>query len=331
MKSKVLLTSVMLALTALAVFAIGSAGAATEKEGTPWIGIFTQKVDPSLKEAFDLDRADGVVIVDVMKDSPAEKAGLHRKDIVISIDGKQVDSPDVLSKYVQETHSGDTTIIVVLHNGKEDKYPVVIGSRPGKKFDVARKDYGDNLRKYFQFSSTPSTYIGTQIIDLNKQLADYFGIPDGEGVLVTEIEKDSPAEKAGLKAGDVIIAVDGKTVAESQDLVDLIGDKEEGDKVTIAYYRRGTKAELPVEVEERDDTYGNFMVPDLHLGLPVMPGFRTPGHGSDDQRGPLSNEYRKAIEEFRQERDINKDEMKKLQEELKKLRLEMDDVKSKVE
>ncbi len=329
MKLKVLLTSVILALTALAVFAIGSAGAATEKDGTPWIGIFTQKIDPNLKEAFDLDRADGVVVVDVMKDSPAEKAGLHRKDIVISINGKKVDSPDVLSEYVQETHPGDTTVVVVLHNGKEDTYSVVVGNRPGRKFDVARNDYGDNLRKYFQFGSTPSSYIGTQIIDLNKQLADYFQVPDGEGVLVTEVEKDSPAEKAGLKAGDVIVAVDGKTVAETQDLVDLIGDKEKGDKVTVAYYRRGTKAELPVEVEQRDDSYGNMMMPNMNLGLPVIPGFRVPGHGSDDQ-GALSDEYRKAIDQFRQEQNYNKDEMQKLQEELKQLRQEMDDVKTKV-
>ncbi|MDD4050506.1 MAG: PDZ domain-containing protein [candidate division Zixibacteria bacterium] len=330
MKARIFPLSVMLALTALAVFAIGSAGAATEKDGTPWIGVFTQKIDPNLKEAFDLDRADGVVVVDIMKDSPAEKAGLHRKDIVISVNGKKVDSPDVLSEYVQETHPGDTTIIVVLHNGKEDKYPVIIGNRPGRKFDAARNNYGDNLRKYFQFGSTPSSYIGTQIIDLNAQLADYFGVPNGEGVLVTEVEKDSPAEKAGLKAGDVIVAVDGKAVAETQDLVDLIGDKEKGDKVTVAYYRRGARAELPVKVDERDESYGNMMMPNLNLGLPVMPGFRTWGHGSDDQGGALSDEYRKAIGQFRQERKSDKDEMEKLQQELKQLRQEMDDVKTKV-
>jgi len=331
MKVRVFPLGVMLALTALAVFAIGSAGAATEKDGTPWIGIFTQKIDPNLKEAFDLDRAEGVVVVDVMKDSPAEKAGLQRKDIVISINGKKVDSPEVLSEYVQETHPGDTATIVVLLNGKEDTYPVVVGNRPGRRSDVARQNYGDNLRKYFQFGSTPNSYIGTQIIDLNKQLADYFQVPDGEGVLVTEVEKDSPAEKAGLKAGDVIVAVDGQTVAETQDLVDQIGDKEKGDKVTIAYYRRGAKAELPVEVEERENTYGGM--PSMNWNAPTMPGMPgllAPGHGSDDQGGTMSDEYRKEIEEFRQQQNQNRDEMQQLQEELKQLRQEMDDVKTKV-
>jgi S1-C subfamily serine protease len=315
----------------LAVFAVGSASAATEKDGTPWIGVFTQKIDPDLKEAFDLDRAEGVVVVDVMKDSPASAAGLHRKDIIISIDGKKVDTPDVLSEYVQQTHPGDTTTVVVLHDGKENTYKVVIGNRPGRKWDAARQDYGDNLRKYFQFGSMSGSYIGTQIIDLNSQLGAYFGVPNGEGVLVTEIEKDSPAEKAGLKAGDVIVAVDGKTVAESQDLVDLIGDKEKGDKVTISYYRRGAKAELPVEVEERDNTYGGM--PGMSMGLPVMPNLPnlwSPGNRSDDQGGSLSDEYRKEIEEFRQENNQYKDQMQKLQEELKQLRQEMDDVKTKV-
>ncbi|NMC42328.1 MAG: PDZ domain-containing protein [candidate division Zixibacteria bacterium] len=331
MKIKAVIAGVAVALTALVLFTIDATLAAVDNDGSPWIGIFTQQIEPDLKEAFDLGRADGVVIVDVLKDSPADKAGLHRKDIVISIDGRKIDSPGALSEYVAETKPGDTTTITIYRDGKEDPVRVVIGNRPGKKFDIARSDYGNDFRKYFQMQTTPSGYIGTRIIDLNKQLAEYFAVPDGEGVLVTEVEKDSPAEKAGLKAGDVIVAVDGKTVEESQDLVDLIGDKEKGDKVTVAYYRRGVKAELPVEVEARDDTFGDFFIPDLNHGLPGTSFFWSPGHRSDDQGGLLGDEYRKAIDEYRLQRESNQDEMKKLQEEMQKLRRELDDVKSKVD
>jgi S1-C subfamily serine protease len=331
MKTKAVIAGVAVALTALVLFAVDSAVAAVQKDGSPWIGIFTQQIEPDLKEAFDLGRADGVVIVDVMKDSPAEKAGLHRKDIVISIDGRKVDTPGALSEYVTEAKPGDTTTIIVYRDGKEDPVRVVIGNRPGKKLEIGRSDYGDDLRKYFQVQTAPSGYIGTQIIDLNEQLAEYFAVPAGEGVLVTEVEKDSPAAKAGLKAGDVIVAVDGKTVEESQDLADIIGEKKEGDKVTVAYYRRGTKAELPVEVDARDDAFGSTIMPYFNFDMPGTSHFWIPGHRSDDQGRSLSDEYRKAIDEYRLQRETNKDEMKKLQEEMQKLRQELDDVKSKVD
>lgn len=331
MKSKGLIAVVTTALAALALFAVDSTVAAVDGDGTPWIGIYTQRIEPNLQEAFDLGRADGVVIVDVMKDSPADKAGLHRKDIVISVDGRKIETPEELSTYVAEDKPGDTTTIIVYRDGKEDPVRVVIGNRPGKKFDAARSGYGDNLRKYFQMQTSPSGYIGTQIIDLNDQLAEYFAVPDGGGTLVTEVEKDSPAEKAGLKAGDVIVAVDGKTVAESQDLVDIIGDKEKGDKVTVAYYRRGTKAELPVEIDTRDDAFGSTAMPYFNFNMPGTSHLWIPGNRSDDQSGSSSDEYRRAIEEYRRQQESNQGEMKKLQEELQKLRREMDDVKSKVD
>ena len=99
----------------------------------------------------------------------------------------------------------------------------------------------------------------------------------------------------------------------------------------MSFARCGTKAEMPVEVEARDDSFGNFFIPDLDHGLPGTSFFWSPGHRSDDQGGLLGDEYRQAIDEYRLQRESNKDEMKKLQEELQKLRQEMDDVKSKVD
>lgn len=91
--------------------------------------------------------------------------------------------------------------------------------------------------------------LGVDVEDLEGDLGKYFGAPDGEGVLVRGVSSGSPAEKAGMKAGDVIIKVAGERVRTSSDLREGLREKRENKKVDIVVIRKGTEMTLPVEVE----------------------------------------------------------------------------------
>jgi C-terminal processing protease CtpA/Prc len=90
--------------------------------------------------------------------------------------------------------------------------------------------------------------LGVRIEDLNPDLGDYFGVKDGKGVLVVEVMKDTPAERAGIKAGDVITSVDGHAVTDASDLTDRLGDAE--GKVPIQVVRKGAKRTIETELEK---------------------------------------------------------------------------------
>jgi hypothetical protein len=106
--------------------------------------------------------------------------------------------------------------------------------------------------------------LGVQVQELNEDLAPYFKVEPKSGVLILEVREDSPAEKAGLKAGDVITKVDKETVADPQELIEAMKDYEEGEAVTIEYVRQGKTATVKVELEYADGHGFEFWGPGRH-------------------------------------------------------------------
>lgn len=282
MNRRVRNTALLLSLFSV-VFLTGMAASSEDNwSGTPWIGVYTQPIDPDLKEAFELERTDGILIVDVMEDSPAEKAGLERKDIIIKFNGAPIDGSEPLADFVKKTKPGDKVPVIFIRAGQEKDATIVIGRRgeaEDETFDVAIAPRGGGRKSYSRvFSSDSEPYIGVMIQNLNDQLGQYFGVTGGEGILVTEVMEDSPAEKAGLKAGDVIISADGEKLATSDELQELISGKKKGDRLSVGYLRKGSKMEATVEVDEDKTGRHAFTTPNIQM--PQTPMFRF--HGSDD-------------------------------------------------
>lgn len=227
--------------------------------------------------------ASGVRIDDVDQDSAAARAGLREGDIVVDLDGERVKSARQFSRLIQETPDGRSVNLGVVRDGKRQSISVTPESRPfAFGFDsnmidreVARglRDLGPRLREIeprlreieprlrefrfngpmgFDFDMLPRTTsprgrLGVQLNELTPQLADYFGVKDG-GVLVSSITKDSAAEKAGLKAGDVITSVNGDRVRHTDDLVDELRDAKDGD-VTIGIIRDKKESSVKATIE----------------------------------------------------------------------------------
>ena len=161
-------------------------------------------------------------------------------------------------------------------------------------------------------------YLGVQIQGLDGQLADYFGAKDG-GVLVTEVVENSPAEKAGLKAGDVILSVAGEEVKDSGDLVEEIRGHKPDSKVALNIIRKNTKRKMRVTLGEAPHTF------DTGYGPKSKMMFFGDGYDYEDEDVLLTKPH-KMLKNFRFYDDED-DHIDELWQELKELREEFEKLK----
>ena len=217
----------------------------TSDAGRGWLGIHMEEVTEQKAKDLKLPADRGVLVSSVSEGSPAAKAGIKPGDVITEFDGQRVEGTAALTRMVREVPAGRTVSLTFWRNGSAQSTSVEIGSRPAREF-------GD--RNYFYVSpnapeapmppvppipAIPSIEIGPMGAfrmfgapllgidgeDLSGQLGNYFGAPDGQGILVREVMPGTPAEKAGLKAGDVILRVDGKRVKDTGDLRSALRDR----------------------------------------------------------------------------------------------------------
>jgi serine protease Do len=208
------------------------------------------------------DADNGVVIEDVDPDSPAEKAGLKKSDVFLEFDGERVRSARQLARLVQETPSGKTVKAAVRRDGQRKDVDITPDDRRGDvmisgDFGGYMRDLGRDLGRLgdrlpnFNFDfGMPGTIsgrrLGVTVQELTPQLGDYFGAK--HGVLVTSVAESSSASRAGLKAGDVITSVNGKTVESRLDLQRELRDAS-SDEVTIGIVRDKKESSLKAKIE----------------------------------------------------------------------------------
>lgn len=242
--------------------------------GGTFLGVYAEDVNKENMSTYGQSQVRGVGITEVVKGSPAEKAGLKKGDVILRFDNEVVSSVRKLNRLVNESSPDQTTRLSLSRSGSEQEVAVTLGKRtenseawqmitprgefgrsnpqpmPGIKGFPGLGKNGDNSF-FFNFGNNRRIGVSTQ--QLTKQLADYFGVKEG-GVLITSVNEDSPAAKAGLKAGDIITAIDGEKVEGSGDLSRAINKQKEGD-VTLTVVRdknqrtirvTPTKAEAPM-------------------------------------------------------------------------------------
>ena len=244
------------------------------------LGVSIQDLDAKQQAA-----ASGALVQEVREDSPGAKAGMKKGDIITDFDGERVRSARHLSRLVAETPEGRTVKTAVLREGtrvdlsvtpesgahagrrieREFEFkvpsPEMFAGRPG---DDELMGPGPGSRKFFFDVRPPKGggpgdfmwfapgrgRLGVGIEELTPQLAEYFGTKDG--VLVTSVEPDTPAAKAGLKAGDVITSVNGKDVSNGGELVETVQSADDGAEVTLGYVRDKKAATAKATLEPRE-------------------------------------------------------------------------------
>jgi C-terminal processing protease CtpA/Prc len=276
-----------------------------------WLGIYLQNLTGDLKEAMDLGSEEGVLVAGVVEDSPAEEAGLEEEDLVTEFDGTQVNSSSQLTKLVKKHSPGDEITLKLVRDGKTKTFTVVLGKQPKEK--ILSGSYAEPFLGYsgvpdvYSFTMSSGNRIGVRVQNLTEQLGSYFGVEDGQGALVTEVEEDTPAEKAGLKAGDVIVKVDGDDIEETGDLIEAISEKEEGDKAEITVMRDHASRTFNVEVEKGPSWYshnaGDLKEFQLYMDKAHAPHalrLEGPSSGLQDQLDELKEDLQQLKEEIRE-------------------------------
>jgi serine protease Do len=209
-------------------------------DGGVFLGVGAEDISKENMGRYGMREVRGAGVTQVVKDSPAEKAGLKKDDVILRFDGESVTSARKLSRLVSESAPDQTVRITISRGGAEQELSATLSqhSMKGLLGAAIRDDVLKGIEKdwpqvqsgdgNFVFSYGANRRIGVSTQPLTKQLADYFGAKDG-GLLITSVNDNSPAARAGLKAGDVITAVDSEKVDSSGDIVRAINKKEEGE------------------------------------------------------------------------------------------------------
>jgi len=206
-----------------------------------------------------------IEIAEVEKESPAEMSKLEEGDLILQIDGKNLTSPEMLKKEIRKRKPGQTATLRIKRDSKEMDVKVKLGEYteedawremeirfPRLFVSPQRTPFEVAPRSRFQFGLETRKYIGIFVDPLNKELAEYFGAKEGKGLLVSQIREGSPAEKAGLKVGDVLVKADGKNLEREGDLSYIIQMKKKGDKIKVEFYRDKRMRSVEVEIEEEE-------------------------------------------------------------------------------
>jgi len=256
------------------------------------IGVSVRDVDPADVTREKLAGLSGAVVQEVRSDGPAAKAGVKAGDVITAFDGERVRGARQLERLVGETPAGRSVKMSVMRGGskidvdiapRESRLAGALGDRLDRlnRFDIERGDrlpraviprvnpdlerrdwhgIGPDFRAFdFNMDDGPFAYItgrgrlGVQAEPVADQLAKYFGVESG--VLVRSVSEDSPAAKAGLKAGDVITAVDGRAVKDPEGLrraVADVADAGSGKEVTMSVTRDKKPMSIKVTLESAD-------------------------------------------------------------------------------
>jgi len=207
--------------------------------------------------------ATGVVIDSVREGAPATRAGLQKGDVVVEFDGERTRSAQQFTRLVRETAPGRSVKMTVVRDGSRRTLEITPEARDSVTMQQFPEIAGDVFRalpRGFDFRFDPPgawgesffgmpRRMGVSIVPLSDQLATYFGVK--EGVLVSEVSSGTPAAAAGIQAGDVITAVNGRNVLSSADLVREVRDAEAGSAIDVQLTRDHKEMTVKVTLPQR--------------------------------------------------------------------------------
>lgn len=204
-----------------------------------WLGVKIQAVSPDVAESLGLRDPRGALVVEVTKDSPADKAGMKLGDIILEFDGKEVTHMRKLPRLVAETEISKRVVVRVWRNGEREKLYVTLG-----ELKENEEDTKEASRKRSDGSREPSglvSVLGMKLVTLNSILADEFGIDNSlSGVLVYDVDAKTDAREKDIRPGDLITAVNQTPVRSTTELeAQLETARDKGRKSVLLLMSRG--------------------------------------------------------------------------------------------
>src|SRR5215470_13347422 len=231
-------------------------------EGGSWLGVETQEVTVEKAKELKFANEHGALIGKVLADSPAAKAGIKENDVVTEINGQRVEGTTQFRRMIREIPAGRTVKLSIWRDGKQQTISATLGKseeRHNTLMKVSPQTFAFRVPQMPEIPDVPNfswngerfigkPRLGIDVEDLSGQLGSYFGAPDGEGILVRNVNSDSPAEKGGLKAGDVITTFNGERIRTTGELREKLAGVEAGKNVTLGVLRNKSNVTVTVEI-----------------------------------------------------------------------------------
>ena len=222
---------------------------------TSYVGLGIADIDNAKAESIGLIEPHGVEVMNVASNSPAERAGLKRSDVVLTFQGTRIVGLEQFARMVSETPVGREVLLGVYRAGSKRSIRVEIGERPNLVKRVKACENCPPGTQVFQFGRQAldmprsrlvvhSGLLGAELEAIDGQFAEFFGI--SSGVLVRTVRQSSPADSAGIAAGDIIISVGGKPIAQTREVSRALTSSRSG-RVSIEVMRDRQKRTIEVE------------------------------------------------------------------------------------
>lgn len=245
-----------------------------------WMGVGVGEVTSENVAKLKLKEERGVEIVTVSPGGPAEKAGIKEHDVVLEFNGQRVDGIEQFRRLIRETPVGRNAKLVVSRDGVNMTLTVTLGERPTPSAQILRREDGGEWTFHLPTPPTPPTpraapraprapsvevfpnmdwfslagapRLGIEGDAVGKQLGEYFGVPGGEGVLVKAVTPGSPADLAGVKAGDVITKIETESVKDTGDIRSAVRERRNKTSYPITVIRNKKEMVLTVKIEKAE-------------------------------------------------------------------------------
>ncbi len=236
--------------------------------GGSWLGVQTHEVTAENVKQLKLPAERGALVGKIIPDSPAAKAGLKENDVITEVNGQRVEGTAQFRRMIREIPAGRSTQLTVFRAGQSQTINVTLSkmeSHDGPEIlrDVAPGGFAFRMPEVEELGDLPDLDISGNFVrgparlgidaeDLSGDFGNFFGAPGGQGVLVRNVLDDSPAAKAGLKAGDVITTVDGKPIHNVSELRQQIKSTNvEGKSFKLGLLRNKSEMSLDVQLPAR--------------------------------------------------------------------------------
>ena len=230
-----------------------------------WLGVETGEVTGEKAKELKLPVERGVVLGKVIDDSPAAKAALKENDVVTEINGQRVEGAAQFHRMIREIPAGRSVQLTVWRDGRSQQITATLGKADDSRHNLSYAAPGafvfhmpemPEMPQLPEFdldgsvlNMSPRPRLGIDAEDLSGQLGTFFGAPDGEGILVRDVNSGSLAEKAGLKAGDVIVSLNGERIRSVGDLRGKLASHESDKPASVKLGVIRNKSEIAVTVE----------------------------------------------------------------------------------
>ncbi|HET6929648.1 MAG TPA: PDZ domain-containing protein [Candidatus Acidoferrum sp.] len=250
--------------------------------GGGWLGVGVSEVSAEKVKSLKLPEERGALLGKIVPDSPAAKAGLKENDVVLEINGQRIEGTEQFRRMIHEIPAGRTANLTVWRDGRSQNIKVTIAKHEAgnmKVFADGPKSFAfkmptlpempdlsglEHLRS-FAMISPGRPLLGIDAENLKGEFGNYFGAPDGEGVLVRGVFANSAAAKAGLKVGDVITSLNGERIHNASELREKLLTSHDAKSIKLGILRNKSELTLSVELPQQKEEEEPFLSERTHI------------------------------------------------------------------